>query len=187
MHVLPPQGPVDTALLLALLITQHLWPHGRGAPQPALPWAVPKLLVGYRLRSRSVSLDTLLRSTSFLLRNPLSCRTSSSSAGHGAPSSSSCGKSCFQFCPPCGRAPGSACMVDPERRGDHRLGHPSPDPASPCPPHQGCYLPAPPSGSPASQGAGEKERKQREDSKKEAAGRGAPKGKEAQKCYAEFI
>lgn len=47
------------------------------------------------MRSRSVSRDTLLRSTSFLLRNPLSCRVSSSSAGHGVPSSSSYENSLF--------------------------------------------------------------------------------------------
>lgn len=72
------------------------WPQSH--PRSSL--VIPKLLVGYRLRRRSVSRDTLLRSTSFLLRNPLSCRASSSSAGHGAPSSSSCGNSSFQSCPP---------------------------------------------------------------------------------------
>ena len=120
-----------------------------------------------------MSRDTLLRSTSFLLRKPLSCRTSSSSAGHGAPSSSSCGNSSFQSCPlltglwdlRAWRTPrGVASSAQP----------PFLNPLSPCPPHRGSYLPAPPSGSPASQGAGEKKRKQREDSKKEAAGRGSP-------------
>lgn len=46
-------------------------------------------------------------------------------------------------------------------RGVAAAGSAAPLP-SPCPPHQRCYSPAPPSGSPASRGAGEKERKERE-------------------------
>ena len=164
-------APQNTALL----------PHGRDTSHPPSP-AVPKLLVGYRLRSRSVSRDTLLRSTSFLLRKPLSCRTSSSSAGHGAPSSSSCGNSSFQSCPFVTGLWDLHAWQTP-RSVATSAQSPFPNAPSPCPPHQGSYLPAPPSGSPASQGAGEKKRKQREDSKKEAAGRGSPKQKEAQECY----
>lgn len=66
--VVTPGSSTDPALLSSP--RQH--------PLPALP----KLLLGQRLRRRSVSRDTLLRITSFLLIKPLSGRLRSKSAEH---------------------------------------------------------------------------------------------------------
>lgn len=132
--LLPSPGPGHIALLLALITNQYPQFPKSGPTAPMQPpssgLAIPKLLEGQRLRSRSVSRDTLLRSTSFLLRNPLSCRTSSSSAGHGAPSSSSCGNSCFQSCPPQSRAPGATCR-GPQHSRPHEARGQLAQPASP--------------------------------------------------------
>lgn len=134
--LLPSPGPGHMALLLTLITNQYPQFPNSGPTTPTQPpssgLAVPKLLEGQRLRSRSVSRDTLLRSTSFLLRNPLSCRTSSSSTGHGAPSSSSCGNSCFQSCPPRGRAPGATCRGPQHSIPHEARGQPARS-ASPCP------------------------------------------------------
>lgn len=183
---------MKTTVPLALVINQYpqfqdFGPVAMVPPPYPCPLAIPKLLVGYRLRSRSVSRDTLLRSTSFLLRNPLSCRASSSSTGHGAPSSSSCGNSSFQSCPPCGRAPGPACNGTPAQqtpRGMVTASSATLPLPGPRPPHQGSYLPVPPSGSPASRGAGRRKKTERE--QEESCYQGDPQQKETLKCYSEF-